>query len=103
MSRFVANFMRAKRYSLDLKQHNIADMLKIKRSNYARYELDGEMRLSVFLKFLIVTNTPLKDFEVYLNQYRRDFYEQSDKKIHACEEIRNGILSKDNGPDLKNQ
>lgn len=66
LTKLIGKFLRLQRRAKDLTQHELADLVGIKRPNYASYELTGRLSTETFTKIMIKLDLSFADYENFV-------------------------------------
>lgn len=80
ITKIIAKFLRSQRRSKDLTQHELADLVGIKRPNYASYELSGRISTEIFTKIMLKLDFSFVDFENFVKGWMKEESQRLEKE-----------------------
>jgi transcriptional regulator with XRE-family HTH domain len=76
----ISKFLRVQRNIRDLTQHELADLVGVKRVNYCYYELHGRIALDVFIKIMLALKIDFNELGVFILEWDKEEKERLAKQ-----------------------
>lgn len=81
MRQVIRKFLRVKRAERNLSQEKLSKLIKVNRSNYARYEATGVIQGDVLIDLVVALGSDMSELDKYISERKRELERTANIRI----------------------